>query len=48
METMKVTHGCIHTMEVPCGACHIIQKLCQRTQNIINVNKPNILDHQVK
>jgi hypothetical protein len=31
---MNETHGIIHAMEVPCEAC-------QRTQNIINVNRRN-------
>ena len=31
-----------YTMEVPCGACQIAQKVCQGKQNLINLNKSNI------
>jgi hypothetical protein len=39
---MKLTHCIIDTMEVPCGACQIAQRVCQRKQNLINLNKRNI------
>ena len=34
---MKLTQGIKDTMEVPCEACQITQKVCQRKQNLINV-----------
>ena len=39
---MQLTRGITDTMEVPCGARQIAQKVCQRKQNPINLNKRNI------
>jgi hypothetical protein len=39
---MKLTHGVIDTMELPCEACQIAQNIYQRKQYLINLNKHNI------
>jgi hypothetical protein len=45
---MKLTYGVIDTMEVPCGACQITQKFCQRKQNLINLIKLTFVGKQAR